>query len=180
MASLLNQNFNFFEFRSAKFMFPPPRFDDYVYQYKTPNPPFKNAEPWQCSLYYFWFEYLRRHKGYKITCLANGKGKYSTLYKDFGNVHQSNFIDWWRQSFHLFQEPQAIRRIDRDKITNSSNGKIGSSKLYFEIDLTHDLKELSREFQEIAWIYKNLDSHSKCNFHSPVEVAEIPVRSWFP
>ena len=33
-----------------------------------PPPPFPEAEPWQCSVYYYWWEYLRRHEGYKRTC----------------------------------------------------------------------------------------------------------------
>ena len=28
-----------------------------------PPPPFPEAEPWQCSVYYYWWEYLRRHEG---------------------------------------------------------------------------------------------------------------------
>ena len=52
-----------------------------------PNAPFRAAEPWQCSVYYFWWEYLRRNIGYKRCCEQGGKGKYALLYSDFGNVH---------------------------------------------------------------------------------------------
>ena len=74
---------------------------------RLPNPPFKAAETWQCSVYYFWWEFLRRHSGYKKTCQSDGKGKYSKLYRDFGNVHASDvFWDWWTHHQSLFSEPK--------------------------------------------------------------------------
>ena len=156
MASYLGQSIKSHEFRAAKYVFPPPQFDDLAYNYKMPTPPFKGAETWKCSLYYFWYEYLRRHDGYRKTCLSNGKGKYAKLYNDFGDVHQLSFIDWWREYFCLFQEPRAIRRVDRERILNTLGAKFVSTKLYIEIDLSHDLQKLSHEFNEVAWIYKNV------------------------
>ena len=55
-----------------------------------PPPPFPEAEPWQCSVYYYWWEYLRRSDAYRKTCEAKGKGKLSKLYADFGNVFDEN------------------------------------------------------------------------------------------
>jgi hypothetical protein len=80
-----------------------------------PNAPFRGAEPWQCSVYYFWWEYLRRHMGYKRCCEQRGKGKYSSVYADFGNVHATDdFWAWWRGHNHLFAEPPArqLRELD--------------------------------------------------------------------
>lgn len=80
-----------------------------------PNAPFRGAEPWQCSVYYFWWEYLRRHMGYKRCCEQRGKGKYSRVYADFGNVHATDdFWAWWRGHNHLFAEPPArqLRELD--------------------------------------------------------------------
>lgn len=74
---------------------------------RLPNPPFKGAATWQCSVYYFWWEFLRRHEGYRQTCKAGGKGKFHKLYSDFGNVHVSDvFWDWWVDHQHLFCEPK--------------------------------------------------------------------------
>ena len=73
-----------------------------------PNAPFRDAEPWQCSVYYFWWEYLRRHRGYAQCCAGGGKGIYATLYKDFGDAHaDADFWAWWRGHDHLFAEPPA-------------------------------------------------------------------------
>ena len=82
---------------------------------RLPNPPFRNAATWQCSVYYFWWEYLRRHEGYKLCCFQNGSGKYEKLYKDFGDIHASDdFWVWWREHDHLFAEPPArqLRKLN--------------------------------------------------------------------
>ena len=39
------------------------------------------------SIYYLWFEYLKRSEKYKKACANNGKGM-AKLYKDFGNIFQ--------------------------------------------------------------------------------------------
>jgi len=68
-------------------------------------PPFSKAEPWQCSVYYYWWEYLRRHTGYRETCEQGGKGAYAALFADFGDVHATDFWTWWRAHNHIFAEP---------------------------------------------------------------------------
>lgn len=65
---------------------------------------------WEESAYYLWWEYLRRHEGYRRTCLKQGRGAFSKLYKDFGNVHASGFKEWWStdaRGVRLFSEPLA-------------------------------------------------------------------------
>lgn len=67
---------------------------------------------WEESAYYLWWEYLRRHDGYRQTCLKSGKGLYAQLYRDFGDVHGSSFKEWWREGdldrgVALFSEPLA-------------------------------------------------------------------------
>jgi len=46
----------------------------------------KTASYQQMSPYYWWWEYLRRNKDYLKCCENEGKGKFSELYKDFGDV----------------------------------------------------------------------------------------------
>ena len=82
------------------------------------EPAFVGAETWQNSVYYFWWEFLRRHDGYKRCCERGGQGAYSQLYADFGNVHvfeTANFWKWWSERVSatqtrgemLFAEPTA-------------------------------------------------------------------------
>src|SRR5262249_33685606 len=66
------------------------------------------GEWWEDSIYYLWWEFLRRHEGYKKTCDNGGKGKFAKLYADFGNVHDVSFKDWWMKEdrgAELFAEP---------------------------------------------------------------------------
>ena len=52
------------------------------------------------SIYYLWFEYLKRSEKYKTSCANNGKGM-KKLYKDFGNVFEyegvEGFWSWWNE-----------------------------------------------------------------------------------
>ena len=52
------------------------------------------------SIYYLWFEYLKRSEKYKAACANNGKGM-KKLYKDFGDVFEyegvEGFWGWWRE-----------------------------------------------------------------------------------
>jgi hypothetical protein len=69
---------------------------------------------WDNTVYYFWWEFLRRHDGYKATCENDGKGKYAVLYADFGNVHGLSFKDWWTKDdrgARLFAEPRLPRGV---------------------------------------------------------------------
>jgi hypothetical protein len=63
---------------------------------------------WENSVYYLWWEFLRRHDGYKETCKNGGDGKYAVLYADFGDVHEGTFKEWWTKDgrgARLFAEP---------------------------------------------------------------------------
>jgi hypothetical protein len=67
-----------------------------------------SGERWDSSVYYLWWEFLRRHEGYKKTCENGGDGKYAELYADFGNVHEGTFKEWWTKGgrgARLFAEP---------------------------------------------------------------------------
>lgn len=72
---------------------------------KLPIEPYRGAPPWHRSVYYYWWEYLRRHEGYRRTCQNGGKGRYAKLYADFGDVHATDFMSWWDTHALLFAEP---------------------------------------------------------------------------
>jgi hypothetical protein len=72
------------------------------------------GEWWEDSVYYFWWEFLRRDEGYKKTCENGGKGQYAKLYADFGNVHGVSFKEWWTKNgrgARLFSEPPLPNRV---------------------------------------------------------------------
>ncbi len=80
----------------------PPDYAGAPYRPRLPEPPYPNAPGWQCSVYYYWWEYLRRHDGYRTTCAHKGEGEHAELYKQFGDVHGSDFHTWWNNNLWLF------------------------------------------------------------------------------
>lgn len=57
------------------------------------------------SPYYWWYMFLKLNNDYQKTCKTKGRGKFADLYKDFGNVNEVNFKQWWQERPHLFAEP---------------------------------------------------------------------------
>ena len=58
----------------------------------------KSSSHWKKSVYYWWFEYLRRNEQYKLTCENNGYGDCEELFKLFGDVTSTDFKKWWHFS----------------------------------------------------------------------------------
>ena len=88
------------------------------------NRPFHGAEAWQHNVFYFWWEFLKRHEGYKDCCDRGGAGRYKKLYADWGNIHAyENFWTWWSEKISdddtrgefLFAEPDARQIRISDK-----------------------------------------------------------------
>jgi hypothetical protein len=71
-----------------------------------------DASLWQRSVYYWWWEYLRRNELYRQVCEKKGhvtNGNLKRLYADFGNVHNVSFYEWWsegRRGAELFANPR--------------------------------------------------------------------------
>jgi hypothetical protein len=57
----------------------------------------KSPNHWKVSVYYWWYEYLKRNSEYKKTCERGGVGKCDDLYKLFGDVHAHDFKVWWSE-----------------------------------------------------------------------------------
>jgi len=65
-----------------------------------------NPEACKRNLYYWWWIYLRENKDYEKTCANGGEGRFGKLYKDFGDIHATNFAAWWKDKmWMLFGEP---------------------------------------------------------------------------
>ena len=87
------------------------------------HPLFRSKEtetgvPWQRSVYYLWWEFLRRHEGYRETCLNGGGGRYASLYADFGDIHSMDFKEWWQgndRGATLFAEPAVPISVEKMK-----------------------------------------------------------------
>jgi hypothetical protein len=114
---------------------------------KLPNPPFKGSKPWQRSVFYYWWEYLRRHEGYRECCSKKGIGPYRELYRDFGNVHEGEFWDWWKaRGQYLFSEPPALQVQKRDA---GSIDLITSNEVLISVPLTQSMAVTIRQFRKV-------------------------------
>lgn len=94
------------------FVYAPPDFGDVPYHYRAPNPPYPQAEGWKCSVYYYWWLYLKRNDDYRLTCEQGGDGPCADLYRDFGNIYAADFRTWWSSHWQLFAEPIAVVEQD--------------------------------------------------------------------
>jgi hypothetical protein len=114
---------------------------------KLPNPPYKDAPPWKRSVFYFWWEYLRRHDGYKECCERGGLGKYSSIYYDFGDVHACDFWTWWRsRGQFLFSEPLPleVKSISKDQIDG-----LTENEFLLSVPLTQGFAETVKQLRTV-------------------------------
>lgn len=86
---------------------PPTERGSDVSKSRRPNPPFPGAELWQCSVYYYWWLFLRENVAYIETCERLGEGECAEVYRDFGDVRDEDFLGWWKViGRELFCEPR--------------------------------------------------------------------------
>ena len=130
------------------------------------------------SPYYFWWEFLRRHEGYKETCLNGGKGKYAELYKDFGNVHCQLFRDWWSHGDRgalLFAEPVipvGISIVDLSKIKELVPHIESGSVSLMTIPLSMSKKSIISRFNKII---RNIHTRRRGQRYNTDSLALYPI-----
>jgi len=110
---------------------------------------------WQDNIFYLWWEFLRRHEGYRKTCERGGKGAFSRLYADFGDVHASDFKAWWNEGgrgVRLFAEPKAPVSVsaltDEEALELIAQGRDGRT-LLVAIPLYFRRREISQSLNRI-------------------------------
>ena len=105
---------------------------------------------WSNSIYYLWFEYLRRNEDYRLTCENGGKGKCAKIYKNFGDIYSQDFKTWWQTNdngANLFAEkPKRSIEIIQDK---QSFPKNLDETLVLSIPLSLSSSYLINRFKQI-------------------------------
>ena len=123
------------------------------------NRPFHGAEAWQHNVFYFWWEFLKRHEGYKDCCDRGGAGRYKKLYADWGNIHAyENFWKWWSEKINendtrgefLFAEPDARQIRISDKLAHSER----SDTLLLAVPIEVRAAYLVRMFRNLLKAHK--------------------------
>lgn len=142
---LLNRKVRYFRYAP-----PMTRLDDTTDD-DRPKPPFSGAPLYMCSVYYYWWAFLRLNSDYMQTCEAGGTGQCAELYADFGDVRSVNFLQWWIDiGRDLFAEPadDLIAVVtDADQLNSDKNRVVLSIPVTGDMDRT--LAELRKLLQPI-------------------------------
>ena len=90
----------------------------YKHPVKTQNKKLKGVY-YKESVYYFWFEFLKRNEEYKTYCeTKEGTEEIAKLYTDFGDLNDYEFMEWFAEiGADLFCERQDLERVE--EITSS-------------------------------------------------------------
>lgn len=153
----------------AYFVYAPPQPEHLDDEIRGPNRPFPGAEPWQCSVYYYWWAYLRENEAYLRLCHASAQEqRANAIFRDFGDVRSGSFIDWWNaRGRDLFREPREsteviplngvmVGQADSWRAETRDNSLIVQVPLVADVELTvRKLRILLK--QEIAARKKSID-----------------------
>ena len=105
------------------------------------NLPYRDAEPYKSSIYYWWWAFLMRNADYQRTCATSGHGKLAGLYRDFGDIFESDFLTWWQCHQGLFAEKTAlIEQVGADPL---------NSILLYHIDPKRPLSQIQEEIKAL-------------------------------
>ena len=167
--------------KSAKFfIYAPPLFTQRKSKRPLPNAPFRNAERWQTSIYYFWWEYLRRSSVYKTTCEKGGKGKLAKLYSDFGDVfnekgtEKDTFWSWWKTHAHLFWEPAARQVAEIKDVVDVEETDL-VVRLALEVRTAHIIRQIRRLLRDKEAEVKQARAKSRAKYpvHAKVNLSAL-------
>lgn len=122
-------------------------FDKEAYPLKRPQPPYREAKGWQCSIYYFWWRFLRENEGFRTQCLVAPGSDDERVRRDFDLALKMNFPNWWIvQGRFLFCEPEveSIRVI-----TKLEDEPTERDRILLSIPLAGDLERSLSEIRAL-------------------------------
>lgn len=112
---------------------------------KMVKPPFTGAPKHMCSVYYYWWAFLRESEDYIACCANDGVGPLSKLYDAFGDVRNSDFMAWWCDGGRdLFAEPGSVVEFLPDLPASHDN----KNRVLVSIDLATDIDRIVSELRE--------------------------------
>ena len=105
------------------------------------NLPYREAESYKASIYYWWWAFLKRNPDYQRTCANSGNGMLAGLYQDFGDVFERDFLTWWSCHQGLFAEKTSL-------IEQAEAHPLNSTLLY-QIDPQRPLSHIQEEIKAL-------------------------------
>jgi hypothetical protein len=150
-----------------------------VRQILYPHPPFSrdvNSNPsmnLEDSVYYWWWQYLKRSESYIKTCENNGDGPCASIYVCFDDVRGDDFEEWWYKDLRggiLFGEPALIASsLDVKVIKKQKMAEVDSEELIVSIPLYLSKDLITERLSKI------LDKHHTGKRGKPKKVS----KAWF-
>jgi len=112
-----------------------------------PKPPFYGAPLYMCSVYYYWWAFLKLNEDYIQTCEAAGIGPCAELYADFGDVRSDDFKRWWIDTGRdLFAEPADD---DIAVVTHTDQLNSDKNRVVLSIPVTGDMNRTLAELRKL-------------------------------
>jgi hypothetical protein len=159
-----------------------------IWSKKREHPENRDPHAWEYSVYYWWWEFLRRHEGYRKCCERGGKGKYAKLYADWGNIHGIEYWNWWNQKVvddagdtwtrgeYLFAEPlRSIQVINNGVATTQS-----SNSITINVPLEVGTRDLVRMFRGVLRQHAEQRSAARSASNALYPVAsKVPLRALY-
>ena len=109
----------------------------------------KSQERYKNSVYYLWWEFLRRSDDYKKCCASAGMGIMKNIYQDFGDVLSTDFKTWWQtneRGAYLFAE----QLPPKFQLINSLPNEITLNQvMLLQVPMALPKRLLMSEFQKI-------------------------------
>lgn len=132
----------------------------------------KLQERYKNSVYFLWWEFLRRSEAYKKCCVSGGKGKLKNIYLDFGDVFAADFKTWWQSNgrgAYLFAEKLPPKMTVIDAIPDAS---LLEQVLVVQVPLALPKRFLAAEFQKLLNLHHSGKRGRRNNVNS---TARYPV-----
>jgi len=152
------------------------------------QPPYGLAKPWECNLYYFWWEFMKRNPEVEYYFnQRNGRGlrgRLKTIWNDWGNIFDyetDEFWNWWRQKVStgetrgefLFAEP-LVREMKLVKSSTKSKDTL-IIQVPMEVRDKHLMRMFRKLLDENASQIDKVRSQSQARYkiHNPVRLPSL-------
>lgn len=145
-SALVRRNNELFYFRHA-----PPHLDraqpEDAYSGNRPAPPYTGAQGWKCSIYYYWWRFVREVPGLREQISTVDSIPLGSIAHDFSHVFDCNFREWWGiQGRKLFSEPRETGvKIETPPFPADGFG----DRAIFSIPLNGDLEQAMSELRHL-------------------------------
>ena len=132
------------------------------FRHKTMEQQVKEASA-EGSIRRWWWEFLRLSRDYWFLCQTCAEGKPETydetlaqIFKDFGNVYEGTFEDWWRRTGSaVFAERELPPRVEQITSVESAVAGNRAGKILVEIPLQLTRETVQKQISEILDLYSD-------------------------